>query len=43
MLFENRAELIVDLLTKQQTVSIQDIVENLQVSESTIRRDLIAL
>lgn len=43
MLFENRAELIVDLLTKQQTVSIQDIVEKLQVSESTIRRDLIAL
>ena len=43
MLFENRAELILELLAKQQTVSIQEIVETLKVSESTIRRDLIAL
>lgn len=43
MLFENRAELILDLLSVKQTVSIQDIVEKLKASESTIRRDLIAL
>lgn len=43
MLFENRAELILDLLNKQQTVSMQGIVNKLKVSESTIRRDLIAL
>ncbi len=43
MFFENRADLIIDLLTKENTVSIQGFVDKLGVSESTIRRDLIAL
>lgn len=43
MLFEHRAEKILELLAKQRTVTIQEIVSSLNVSESTIRRDLIAL
>lgn len=43
MLFENRAELILELLKNQHTVSMQEFVDTLEVSESTIRRDLIAL
>ncbi len=43
MLFENRAELILDLLAKEHTVSIQRFIDELGVSDSTIRRDLISL
>lgn len=43
MLFENRAELILDILAKEHTVSIQKLVEQVEASESTIRRDLISL
>lgn len=43
MLFEHRAERIIDLLSEKSTVTIQEFVASLGVSESTIRRDLIAL
>ncbi len=43
MLFKKRAELILDLLDQEQTIAIQKMVDELGVSESTIRRDLITL
>lgn len=43
MLVQHRKEKILDLLTQKNTVSMQEFVSNLGVSESTLRRDLIAL
>lgn len=43
MLFEHRIEQILNLLNEKNTVTIQELVSSVGVSESTIRRDLIAL
>lgn len=43
MLVQHRKERILDLLTQKKTVSMQEFVSKLGVSESTLRRDLIAL
>ena len=43
MLFEHRVEKILNLLAEKKTVTIQEFVTALGTSESTIRRDLIAL
>lgn len=43
MLFEKRTEKILELLQQKKTVTIQEFSESLGVSDSTIRRDLIAL
>ena len=43
MLFEHRVEQILDLLKEKNTVTMQDFVSTIGASESTIRRDLIAL
>lgn len=43
MLFEHRVEKILNLLAEKKTVTIQEFVSALGTSESTIRRDLIAL
>jgi DeoR family fructose operon transcriptional repressor len=43
MLFQHRKEKILDKLAEKTTVSIQELVAELEVSESTLRRDLVAL
>ena len=43
MLSEERHKLILDKLEKESVVYLNDLVEYLNTSESTIRRDLIAL
>lgn len=43
MLVQNRKEKILELLAQKNTVSIQEFVSNLDVSESTLRRDLVSL
>jgi Transcriptional regulators of sugar metabolism len=43
MLIPNRKERILELLAQKNAVSIQEFVEDLGVSESTLRRDLVAL
>lgn len=43
MLTEERAEIILDLVDRQGSVSVQELVEKLGTSESTIRRDITAL
>lgn len=43
MLFEKRAERILELLNLKKSVTMHEFVSSLNVSESTIRRDLIAL
>ncbi|MBU5593864.1 DeoR/GlpR family DNA-binding transcription regulator [Amphibacillus sp. MSJ-3] len=43
MLFQHRKEKILNLLSQKETVSIHDLVVDVGVSESTLRRDLIAL
>lgn len=43
MLFEKRAERILELLKLKKSVTMHEFVSSLNVSESTIRRDLIAL
>ncbi len=43
MLSEERRKLILDKLEKESVVYLNDLVEYLNTSESTIRRDLIAL
>lgn len=43
MLFEHRIEKILNLLKEKKTVTIQEFVSSIGASESTIRRDLIAL
>ena len=43
MLTEKRYELILELLDKKRSVTVPEIKEVLGVSESTIRRDIIAL
>lgn len=43
MLVQHRKEKILELLSKNKTVSMQKFVSELGVSESTLRRDLIAL
>ncbi|PLS17103.1 DeoR family transcriptional regulator [Bacillus sp. M6-12] len=43
MLTEERHFLILSLLKEKQTVKLQELVEHLQASESTVRRDLIQL
>ena len=40
MLTEKRRRIILDLLDKEDTVHLKDLMEALQASESTIRRDL---
>ena len=40
MLAEERFSLILDLLTRQRTATVQELCEALNASESTIRRDL---
>lgn len=43
MLAEERFKLILDILEKRKAVTVVELVEELNTSESTIRRDLIAL
>lgn len=43
MLFEHRVKKILNLLEEKSTVTIQEFVSSIGASESTIRRDLIAL
>lgn len=43
MLFEHRVEKILNLLKEKNTVTTQEFVSSIGTSESTIRRDLIAL
>lgn len=40
MLAEERFSLILDLLARQRTATVQELCEALNASESTIRRDL---
>ena len=40
MLAEKRFSLILDLLARQRTATVQELCEALNASESTIRRDL---
>ena len=40
MLAEERFALILDLLARQRTATVQELCEALSASESTIRRDL---
>ena len=40
MLAEERFALILDLLARQRTATVQELCEALNASESTIRRDL---
>ena len=40
MLAEERFSLILDLLARQRTATVQELCEALSASESTIRRDL---
>ena len=40
MLAEERFSLILDLLARQRTATVQELYEALNASESTIRRDL---
>ncbi|HLQ88237.1 MAG TPA: DeoR/GlpR family DNA-binding transcription regulator, partial [Enterococcus sp.] len=43
MLIPNRKERILELLAQKNAVSIQEFIKDLGVSESTLRRDLVAL
>src|SRR5699024_8437908 len=43
MLFQHRKEKILTRLAQKGTVSIQELEESIGVSESTLRRDLVAL
>lgn len=43
MLFEQRKQQIMQLLALKQTVTVQELVEKIGASESTLRRDLIFL
>ena len=43
MIAENRYQMILGVLNRQKSVTVQDLAQMLQISESTIRRDLVAL
>ena len=43
MLFQHRKEKILKRLAQKGTISIQELEESIGVSESTLRRDLVAL
>ena len=43
MIAETRHQMILDILHKQRSASVQELAEQLHISESTIRRDLIVL
>ena len=43
MIAETRHQMILDILHKQKSASVQELSEQLHISESTIRRDLIVL
>ena len=43
MIAETRHQMILDILHKQRSASAQELAEQLHISESTIRRDLIVL
>lgn len=43
MIAENRYQMILEVLIRQKSVTVQQLAEMLDISESTIRRDLIAL
>lgn len=43
MIAENRYQMILEVLMRQKTVTVQQLAQLLDISESTIRRDLIAL
>ena len=40
MIAETRHQMILDILLKQRSASVQELAEQLHISESTIRRDL---
>lgn len=43
MLVQHRKEKILEILARKSTVSLQELVSNIDASESTLRRDLVAL
>lgn len=43
MLVQHRHEKILELLAQENTISLQELVSNIDASESTLRRDLVAL
>lgn len=43
MFIQHRKEKILEILTRKNTVSLQELVSNIDASESTLRRDLVAL
>ena len=43
MLTEERFKLILDILKEKKSVTVNELVEELHISESTVRRDLTSL
>ena len=43
MLTEERFKLILDILKEKKSITVSELVEELKISESTVRRDLTSL